>query len=72
ERINPTGKKALQAELREGSLDMVIEMAESQEELGASVLDVNMGMNGIDEKEMMLKVVNELSLTSNLPVSIDS
>ncbi len=72
ERINPTGKKALQAQLREGSLDMVCEMAESQEEFGASILDVNMGMNGIDEKEMMLKCVNELTLVSNLPLSIDS
>jgi len=72
ERINPTGKKALQEELREGSLDLVTEMAESQEELGASILDVNMGMNGIDEKEMMLKVVYELSIASNLPLSIDS
>lgn len=72
ERINPTGKKALQAELREGSLDMVSSMAESQEELGAAVLDVNMGMNGIDEKEMMLKTVNELTMISNLPLSIDS
>ena len=51
ERINPTGKKKhFQAQLREGSLDMVCEMAESQEEFGASILDVNMGMNGIDEK----------------------
>lgn len=72
ERINPTGKKELQAQLREGSLDMVCEMAESQEEFGASILDVNMGMNGIDEKEMMLKCVNELTLVSNLPLSIDS
>ncbi|MFG6394659.1 MAG: homocysteine S-methyltransferase family protein [Lachnospiraceae bacterium] len=72
ERINPTGKKALQAELREGCFDLVTEMAESQEELGASVLDVNMGMNGIDEKEMMLKAVDELSIASNLPLSIDS
>ncbi|MCI9077313.1 MAG: dihydropteroate synthase [Lachnospiraceae bacterium] len=72
ERINPTGKKALQAELREGCFDIVTEMAESQEELGASVLDVNMGMNGIDEKEMMVKAVNELSIASNLPLSIDS
>lgn len=72
ERINPTGKKALQAQLREGSLDMVCEMAESQEEFGASILDVNMGMNGIDEKEMMLKCVNELTLVSNLPLSIYS
>lgn len=72
ERINPTGKKALQAELRQGCFDLVTEMAESQEELGALVLDVNMGMNGIDEKEMMLKAVNELSIASNLPLSIDS
>ena len=72
ERINPTGKKALQSELREGCFDIVTEMAESQEELGASVLDVNMGMNGIDEKEMMVKAVYELSIASNLPLSIDS
>lgn len=72
ERINPTGKKALQSELSEGCFDIVTEMAESQEELGASVLDVNMGMNGIDEKEMMVKAVYELSIASNLPLSIDS
>ena len=46
ERINPTGKKALQAELREGSLDMVMDMAEEQVAQGAQILDVNMGMNG--------------------------
>ena len=72
ERINPTGKKALQEELKQGCLDLVSEMAESQEEMGASILDVNMGMNGIDEKEMMIKSVNELSIVSNLPLSIDS
>lgn len=72
ERINPTGKKALQAQLREGKLDLVTEMAESQEEAGAAILDVNMGMNGIDEKEMMLKVVRELAIVTDLPLSIDS
>ncbi len=72
ERINPTGKKALQAQLREGKLDLVTEMAESQEEAGAAILDVNMGMNGIDEKEMMLKVVRELSIVTDLPLSIDA
>ena len=50
ERINPTGKKKLQAELREGKLDLVREMAMAQEENGARILDINMGMNGIDEK----------------------
>lgn len=72
ERINPTGKKALQAELREGKLDRVITMALEQEENGASILDINMGMNGIDEKEMMLKTIYEVSRTVNLPLCIDS
>lgn len=72
ERINPTGKKALQAELREGSLDMVLDMAEEQIAKGAQILDVNMGMNGIDENEMMLKAVNELTMAVDVPLSIDS
>ena len=72
ERINPTGKKALQAQLREGSLELVGEMAETQVEAGAAILDVNMGMNGIDEKEMMWKAVNELTLLTDTPLAIDS
>lgn len=61
ERINPTGKKMLQAELREGSFEMVTRFAQEQEEGGASILDVNMGMSGIDEKEMMLKAMEEVA-----------
>lgn len=72
ERINPTGKKLLQAELREGSMELVVDMALEQEEKGASVLDINMGMNGIDEKEMMIKAVYEVSRAVNLPLCIDS
>jgi 5-methyltetrahydrofolate--homocysteine methyltransferase len=72
ERINPTGKKALQAELKEGILDTVLSMAEEQAANGADILDVNMGMNGIDEKEMMVKIVTEVSSMSSLPLSIDS
>ncbi|MGN0393973.1 MAG: homocysteine S-methyltransferase family protein, partial [Coprococcus sp.] len=72
ERINPTGKKKLQAELREGKLDLVMTMAEEQVEHGASVLDINVGMNGIDEKEMMVKVIYEVSQSVNLPLCIDS
>lgn len=72
ERINPTGKKALQAQLREGCLDLVMEYAQEQEECGAALLDVNMGMSGIDEKEMMLRVLSELSTVTNLPLVIDS
>lgn len=72
ERINPTGKKKLQASLRDGSLEMVLEFAQQQEECGARILDVNMGMNGIDEKTMMLRAVEELSAATYLPLSIDS
>ena len=72
ERINPTGKKALQAELREGSLDLVCRMAAEQEENGAAILDVNMGMNGIDEKAMMLAAIEELTTASSLPLCFDS
>ncbi|MBQ3905702.1 MAG: homocysteine S-methyltransferase family protein, partial [Lachnospiraceae bacterium] len=72
ERINPTGKKALQAQLREGSLEKVLQFAEEQEAAGASVLDVNMGMSGIDEKEMMLRSIEEISGVTNLPLSLDS
>lgn len=72
ERINPTGKKKLQAELREGNLDLVVQMAEEQEANGAAVLDINMGMNGIDEDAMMQKVIYEVTNTVNLPLCIDS
>ncbi len=72
ERINPTGKKKLQEELRNGSLEMVKNFAEEQEVAGARILDVNMGMSGIDEKSMMLQALNEVSTVTNLPLSIDS
>lgn len=72
ERINPTGKKKLQEELRKGTLDMVVSFAQEQEECGAALLDINVGMSGIDEKEMMRKVLDEVTMISNLPLSIDS
>ena len=72
ERINPTGKKAFQASIREGSMDMVCEFAETQEACGAQILDVNLGMSGIDEKEMFLKALETLGTASKLPLSIDS
>ncbi|MGN0131918.1 MAG: homocysteine S-methyltransferase family protein [Lachnospiraceae bacterium] len=72
ERINPTGKKKLQAELREGKLDLVGQFAREQEECGAKVLDINMGMSGIDEKEMMLTVLEEVANITSLPLAIDS
>lgn len=72
ERINPTGKKKLQEELRSGSLSMVLDFAEEQEARGASLLDINVGMSGIDEKDMMLKILDEVTLASSLPLSLDS
>lgn len=72
ERINPTGKKKLQAELKEGSMELIREYTEQQEEKGAVILDVNVGMGGIDEKEMMLKVIDEVTMHTSLPLSIDT
>lgn len=72
ERINPTGKKVLQAQLREGNMERVLQFAEEQEQCGAQILDVNMGMSGINEKEMMLRAIEEISTVSNLPLSLDS
>lgn len=72
ERINPTGKKLLQTQLREGCMDKVLQFAEEQEQGGADILDVNMGMSGIDEKEMMLRAIEEISSVTSLPLSLDS
>lgn len=72
ERINPTGKKKLQEQLREGNMDMVVQFAEEQENCGAGILDVNMGMSGIDEKEMLLRALEEVAGVTSLPLSLDS
>ncbi len=72
ERINPTGKTKLQAELRAGRFQIVEEMAEAQEDMGAHILDINMGTNGIDEKEAMLKAIDKVTMVSSLPLCIDT
>lgn len=72
ERINPTGKKLLQAQLREGNMEKVLQFAEEQEKCGAKILDINMGMSGIDEKKMMLRAVEEVGGVTSLPLSLDS
>lgn len=72
ERINPTGKKKLQAALKEGSMELVSSFAEEQEACGAAILDVNMGMSGIDEKAMMQKAIETVSAVTGLPLSLDS
>ncbi len=72
ERINPTGKKALQAQLREGSFEKVIQFADDQEACGAKVLDIQMGRSGIDEKASMRRALEEGSGVTILPLSLDS
>ncbi len=72
ERINPTGKKKLQEELRQGMTSLVRQFAIEQVEKGANILDVNVGMPGIDEKETMIKVVELLSSISDAPLCLDS
>lgn len=72
ERINPTGKKKLQEELREGKLDMVRRFAIEQENCGAALLDINTGMSGIDELAMMREVVYEVSSTVDCPLVLDT
>lgn len=72
ERINPTGKKKLKAQLREGSLSLVRSMAKEQAENGAVILDVNMGVNGIDETKMMQEAIYEVTSTVDCPLCLDS
>ena len=72
ERINPTGRKVLAEELKQGSLITLKKDALDQVENGAGVLDVNIGVPGLDQKELMKKVVTELSAIVDVPFSIDS
>ena len=72
ERINPSGKKKLQAELRDGKFGMVRQYAGEQLAGGAAILDVNMGLSGIDEKAMMLETISLLAQGTALPLCIDS
>jgi len=72
ESINPTRRKALQQELLDGKTSFVRELAKQQESEGAELLDVNVGAPGVDEKKSLSEVLNVLSVTSALPLVIDS
>lgn len=72
ERINPTGKKVLKEELKKGCYDSVQAMAVSQVENGAQILDINVGMSGIDEKQTMLQALNAVNEVVDVPLCIDS
>lgn len=72
ERINPTGRKKMAAEIREGSLIMVKKEAVGQTKAGVSVLDVNMGAAGVDQTKMMRRAVKEISQMTPTPLSLDT
>ena len=72
ERLNPTGKKRFQQALRQNDLNYMMELAIAQEEAGADILDVNVGCPGIDEAEMMAKVVRAVQSVTSVPLQIDS
>ena len=72
ERINPTGKKAFKQALKEHDLDYILKEGIKQQDCGAHILDVNVGLPDIDEKAMMVEVVKELQSVSSLPLQIDT
>ncbi|MHC1747211.1 MAG: homocysteine S-methyltransferase family protein [Cellulosilyticaceae bacterium] len=72
ERINPTGKKQLSAMIKEGDYDFIQDLATEQEKDGAKILDVNVGVPGINEKQTMVEIIELLSMYSSLPLCIDS
>lgn len=72
ERINPTGRKKLAAEIKEGSFISVKREALDQVKAGASLLDVNMGVGGIDQAAAMQRAVTEISQLTDAPLAIDT
>ncbi len=72
ERLNPTGKSKLKAALREKNTSYILEEALAQQELGAHILDINVGLPEINEPEMMKFVVSEVQGVSDLPLQIDT
>ncbi len=70
--INPTGKKALKKELREGNMTLVRHLAKEQKKHGAVLLDVNVGCTGVDERKTLPDAVAALSVSNDLPLVIDS
>ena len=72
ERINPTGKKKLKQALNDNDISYILNEAIAQEEKGAHVLDVNVGLPEIDECKMMQTVIKEIQTVTDLPLQIDT
>lgn len=72
ERINPTGKKLFKEALLRGDMDYILNQALEQINAGADILDVNVGLPGIDEKKMMITAVKSIQAIVDVPLQIDS
>ncbi len=72
ERINPTGRKKVLAALQEGNFEVVKQDATRQVEAGAAILDVNAGVPGVDEPELLKKVMQTVMEVTDVPLCIDS
>jgi len=72
ERINPTGKKRFQQALRDNDMNYIMERAIEQADAGADILDINVGLPGIEEAEMMARVVKAVQSVVSVPLQIDS
>lgn len=72
ERINPTGRKALLAELKEGKFDIVKRDALAQVEAGAAIIDVNAGVPGVDEEPILKDMMHAVMEVTDAPLCIDT
>lgn len=72
ERINPTGKKKFKEALRNNDIPYIIQQGLEQINAGSHVLDVNVGLPEIDEKEMMVRVMSELQSVADIPLQLDT
>ncbi len=72
ERVNPTGKKRLQQALLEGDMDYILDLTVQEEDAGADILDVNVGHPGVDEGDLLPRVVKKLQSAVSLPLMLDS
>lgn len=72
ERINPTGKKRFKQALREHDMEYILREGVTQQQSGAHVLDVNVGLPEIDEKALMCEAISQLQGVSDLPLQIDT
>ena len=72
ERINPTARKKMATDIKEGRMEVVVDEARKQVAAGAPILDVNMGVPGIDEPAAMKKAIQEIQAAVDVPIVIDS